>query len=689
MGETTNFGTGRWIAAALVVAMVGVFAFVLVMQSDPEEQSEATAAPTAVAQVDTPTVSEATATSPPTASTAPSEPATSPAESPTSRPAASTSTATQAPPTSTATSEPTPTSIREESTPTAAPPTATPRQLPPCDVECVQIGVTLENFPGPFSAISDFGELSGRMPDMVMFFQAWGDADAAFKDWLPELSGMGVAPLITWEPWHRAAFLDQSDYTLQSILDGQHDAYIDDWAQRSAAHGQPIYLRFAHEMNTPPGEVYWYPWQGDPARYVAVWRYVHDRFTAAGATNVEWVWSVAWMNSDAEAYYPGDDYVDWVGLTVLNFGTTVEGPGWRTFSTLYNQQDGGISQSDRAASFGKPVMITELATVEQGGDKGQWIIDIGPALQDEFPEVRAIVWNNYSQARHEPEANWSVNSSEGALAGWRELMSSPYITSPAARMRLTWARTDRPVGEGRAVRTWMWAPEPFTDVRDEAYGDAPGGIRKVRYFDKSRMEITDPDASWTSPWYVTNGLLATELITGRVQTGDNSFEDRLPAAINVAGDPDDPSAPTYASFAGLTGWSGLPVDTPLVQRLSRGGSVADDPSLAGHDVRAAYYVPETGHTVAGPFWAFMNSIGTVWHFGLFVEAELFQNPFFATGFPITEAYWVTAKVTGIPRDVLVQCFERRCLTYTPGNAPEWRVEAGNVGRHYFAWRFGE
>ena len=85
----------------------------------------------------------------------------------------------------------------------------------------------------------------------------------------------------------------------------------------------------------------------------------------------------------------------------------------------------------------------------------------------------------------------------------------------------------------------------------------------------------------------------------------------------------------------------------------------------------------------------MNSIGTVWHFGLFVEAELFQNPFFATGFPITEAYWVTAKVTGIPRDVLVQCFERRCLTYTPGNAPEWRVEAGNVGRHYFAWRFGE
>jgi hypothetical protein len=39
------------------------------------------------------------------------------------------------------------------------------------------------------------------------------------------------------------------------------------------------------------------------------------------------------------------------------------------------------------------------------------------------------------------------------------------------------------------------------------------------------------------------------------------------------------------------------------------------------------------------------------------------------------------------QDVLIQCFERRCLTYTPGNTPEWRVEQGNVGLHYFRWRY--
>ena len=66
----------------------------------------------------------------------------------------------------------------------------------------------------------------------------------------------------------------------------------------------------------------------------------------------------------------------------------------------------------------------------------------------------------------------------------------------------------------------------------------------------------------------------------------------------------------------------------------------------------------------------------------------FLNPFYATGYPITEAYWATVKVAGVAQDVLVQCFERRCLTYTPGNAAGWEVEAGNVGQHYYAWRYG-
>ncbi|MCS7294561.1 MAG: hypothetical protein NZ761_04115, partial [Dehalococcoidia bacterium] len=63
----------------------------------------------------------------------------------------------------------------------------------------------------------------------------------------------------------------------------------------------------------------------------------------------------------------------------------------------------------------------------------------------------------------------------------------------------TWARSDLPVAQGRVSRTWMWGPEPFTTPLREPYAQAPGGSRLVQYFDKSRMEITDPAADRSSP----------------------------------------------------------------------------------------------------------------------------------------------------------------------------------------------
>src|SRR5205085_2066083 len=68
---------------------------------------------------------------------------------------------------------------------------------------------------------------------------------------------------------------------------------------------------------------------------------------------------------------------------------------------------------------------------------------------------------------------------------------------------------------------------------------------------------------------------------------------------------------------------------------------------------------------------------------------LFEPWFYATGYPVTEPFWAAVKVAGITRDVLMQCFERRCLTYTPGNAQGWEVEMGNVGLHYYQWRYGD
>ncbi|MFW6074894.1 MAG: hypothetical protein ACOC9Y_04815, partial [Chloroflexota bacterium] len=253
----------------------------------------------------------------------------------------------------------------------------------------------------------------------------------------------------------------------------------------------------------------------------------------------------------------------------------------------------------------------------------------------------------------------------------------------------TWERTDQPVADGDASRTWMWGPEAFTGALTEAYAESPGGERTVQYFDKSRMEITDPDADAGSIWYVTNGLLVVELITGQMQTGNDEFAARSPATVNVAGDADDPDGPTYATFATLLDASPSPAGTVITSTVARDATVGDDPALADQGVTVAIVDDVTNHAIAAPFWEFMNSTGAVLENGQLVQASLFENAYFATGRPITEPYWADVQVGGTERLVLLQCFERRCLTYTPDNPAGWQVEAGNVGQHYYTWRYGD
>jgi uncharacterized membrane protein (UPF0127 family) len=251
----------------------------------------------------------------------------------------------------------------------------------------------------------------------------------------------------------------------------------------------------------------------------------------------------------------------------------------------------------------------------------------------------------------------------------------------------TWQRADQPVASGQVNRTWMWGPEGFTGELAEPYGDSPGGERTVQYFDKSRMELNDPQGDPNDPWHVTNGLLVIELMAGRVQTGDDSFLPRRPSVANVAGDAHDPNSPTYATLAMVTGARPLADGAPITQTLARNGAIGDILSAATYGVTAGLLSPETNHRVASVFWEFMTSKGAINQDGNIITAPLFQNPYYATGLPITEAYWSTVRVNGQLQEVLIQAFERRVLTYTPGNPEGWRVEAGNVGQHYHAWRY--
>jgi hypothetical protein len=253
----------------------------------------------------------------------------------------------------------------------------------------------------------------------------------------------------------------------------------------------------------------------------------------------------------------------------------------------------------------------------------------------------------------------------------------------------TWQRTDQPVSDLAVDRTWMWGPLEDGYFTIEPYRESPGGERDVVYFDKSRMEISRPEAIDDGVWYVTNGLLVVELVSGRMQTGDAQFVDRRPADVNIAGDPGQ--RPAYADIDrwGLRDGPARAAGAIISERIDDGGEVYPDATLVQHNVTAAERVTVSGidHTVASPFWQFMNSRDSVYSDGQLVTDELFASSFYATGLPITEAWWSRIAVGGRTRDVLWQCFERRCLTYTPDNPTGWQVEAGNVGLHYYQWRY--
>jgi VCBS repeat-containing protein len=251
----------------------------------------------------------------------------------------------------------------------------------------------------------------------------------------------------------------------------------------------------------------------------------------------------------------------------------------------------------------------------------------------------------------------------------------------------TWARTDKPVADGVLARTWIWGPQANTGVMQEPYLQSPGGERDVQYFDKSRMEINNPNAVDDGLWFVTNGLLVVELMSGMMQVGDFQFEERSPADINIVGDPGYAETPTYADYADLRDNPAFAAGTVIVATIDGDGNIGTNNDLAQWNVTASELAPLTGHRTASVFWEFMNSSGIVYENGEFVNDDLFLNPYYATGYPITEAYWSRVMLAGSEQWVLTQAFERRVLTYAPNNNPGFQVEAGNVGLHYYQWRY--
>ena len=211
------------------------------------------------------------------------------------------------------------------------------------------LGVEAPHAPGTLAPVLRFAAATGRHPNLIGQYVAWNKP--LYASGVPRAWHYGALSYLAWEPYQPNVY---------AIAAGASDAYIRRFALAVRGLGLPIVLSFGHEMN---GD--WYPWGTStvsPAAFVAAWRHIHDLFVQAGASNVIWLWNPNIINPvprvQLRPYYPGDAYVDWVGVTGY-FPAT----GPHTYRGLYLPT---IREIRRFT--GKPLIIAETS-VESGPDE--------------------------------------------------------------------------------------------------------------------------------------------------------------------------------------------------------------------------------------------------------------------------------------------------------------------------------
>lgn len=262
--------------------------------------------------------------------------------------------------------------------------------------------------------LATFQAQAGKELSVVLWYVHWGDPFPSAEADTVHLNGS--LPLITWEPW-----LTGEAGTLESIASGSQESYIREFLQAAKDWGQPLFLRFAHEMNGN-----WYPWDGahnggssGPAKYQQAWLYIYNVKQALSADNVKLVWCPNHVSLPAEswnslaAYYPGDQYVDWIGLDGYNWGYS----SWQTFDQIFSAGYAALT-----ALSAKPLMIGELASAAAEGDKAEWITEAFAEMKNNYPRVKLFCWFNINKER-----DWRIDSSPSAEAAYRQALPGSYF----------------------------------------------------------------------------------------------------------------------------------------------------------------------------------------------------------------------------------------------------------------------
>ncbi len=263
-----------------------------------------------------------------------------------------------------------------------------------------------------------FAERTGKKLASAFCYLSYGQPFPA--RWAAWLRRQNVAPHLAWEPNDGLAAVRDDDYLRR---------FADDAARANC----PIFLRFASEMN---GD--WTRYGGDPLRYKQAWGTVY-RVMAERAPNVALVWCVNHIpEKNVEWFYPGDRYVDWVGV---NF-----------YSVPFHDNDArrpGLDENPadmarhvyRLYASRKPIMVCEygashLSKVDRrarpawAGDK---IAQMYAALPRLYPRIKAInIFDNDNLTYATPGRalnNYSVTDDERVQAAYADAVAPDYFLS--------------------------------------------------------------------------------------------------------------------------------------------------------------------------------------------------------------------------------------------------------------------
>jgi mannan endo-1,4-beta-mannosidase len=295
-------------------------------------------------------------------------------------------------------------------------------------------GMYTEQAPFNWATLDATSAKIGVSPNMVGYFSGWDEnfrVNAVTRSWQ-----QGRMPLMTWESrpiGDDNNVVDSPEYSLPNIIGGKFDTYLHQYAKDIVATGLPLAIRLDHEMNGN-----WYPWSesdgnggtingNNPGDYVKMWQHVHDIFQQEGANNlVIWDWSPNIVNKlspslRSEAYlrslYPGDAYVDWVGLSGY-LRPPYKADQQYTFDYTFKPS---LDMLRNITS--KPILLSEVGASEIEGHKAAWVTSFFEALgRPENSDIIGFGWFNLAITSYvggERATNdWRIDSRSDSLSAF-------------------------------------------------------------------------------------------------------------------------------------------------------------------------------------------------------------------------------------------------------------------------------